>query len=207
MPGHLVLVRHGETAWSRTGRHTGRTDIPLTDDGRAEAASVAPTLVGWTIGAAVTSPLTRAKETAEIAGFPCGLAVDDQLVEWDYGQLEGLTQAEIVERRPGFSKWHDPVPLGESPDEVGERADDVIRRWAPAPDGPDVVLFAHGHLLAILAARWTGLPAVEGRRFPLETATITVLGTKRNDRVIRRLNHRCGLPLPERPAERAEADR
>lgn len=191
----LLVIRHGQTEWSRTGKHTGRTDIPLTDVGRDEARAASTTLDGWNIERAYSSPLIRARDTAELVGPSCGLEIDDDLVEWDYGIFEGETTPETRERIPDWSVWTHDIVDGESVDEVGARADAFIRRFdADVSDGNGVV-FAHGHFLAILIARWCGLPAVEGRRFALATATVSLLGHHREDRVIRALNHRCGDAL------------
>ncbi len=191
----LLVIRHGQTAWSVAGKHTGRTDIPLTDVGREEARAAARTLTGWNLQHAYTSPLARARETAEIVSPACGITVDDSLLEWDYGVFEGETTPQTRERVPGWSVWTHEITGGESVDEVGERADVFLSRVeAEVPDG-NAVAFAHGHLLAVLIARWCGLPAVEGRRFALATATVSLLGWHREDRVIRALNHRVGDEL------------
>ncbi len=191
----LLVIRHGQTEWSKVGKHTGRTDIPLTDVGRAEASDAALTLEGWNLVRAYCSPLQRARETAEIVSPACGLVTDPDLVEWDYGDFEGETTPESRERIPDWSVWTHEITGGESYDEVGERADRFLARFdAEVPTGNGVV-FAHGHFLAILIARWCGLPAVEGRRFALATATVSLLGWHREDRVIRALNHRVGRIL------------
>ena len=191
----LLVIRHGQTEWSATGKHTGRTDIPLTERGRAEAAAAARTLDGWTIDRAYTSPLIRARETAELVAPTCGLTLDDDLMEWDYGDYEGETTPETRERIPDWSVWTHEIRGGESYDEVGERADRFLARAMDDVPGGNVVVFAHGHYLAILIARWCGLHPVEGRRFALATATVSLLGWHREDRVIRALNHRCGDAL------------
>ncbi|MEM8705093.1 MAG: histidine phosphatase family protein [Actinomycetota bacterium] len=199
MPEQIVLVRHGQTEWSRVGRHTGRTDIGLTDQGENEARLVTGTLAEWNFDAAFSSPLLRARDTARLAGFSPTL--DDDLVEWDYGAIEGRTNDEITAERPGWSKWIDGPPGGERADDVGVRADRFLERIAAV--GGEVVVFAHGHFLSIAIARWLGLPASEGRRFPLRTATVSVLGAKRDDHVLTLFNHLCGHGLvdPELPAE------
>lgn len=199
----LILVRHGETAWSRTGRHTGRSDLALTDVGRNEAEAVARTLDDWPIDRVYSSPLVRARETAELAGFGAGVELDDDLMEWDYGVYEGKRTTDTRETIADWSVWTHEIIGGESVDDVGDRADAFLRRVASDVDrdviieanGVDdhtAVVFAHGHLLAVLIARWCGLPAVEGRRFALATATVSLLGAHREDRVVRALNHRCG---------------
>jgi broad specificity phosphatase PhoE len=188
----LLVIRHGQTEWSVAGKHTGRTDVPLTDIGRQEARDAGLTLDGWSIQRAYTSPLSRARETAEIVEPECGVVVDDLLLEWDYGVFEGETTPQTRERVPDWSVWTHEMTGGETVDEVGERADRFLQRVeAEVPEG-NAVAFAHGHLLAILIARWCGLPAVEGRRFALATATVSLLGWHREDRVIRALNHRVG---------------
>jgi probable phosphoglycerate mutase len=191
----LLVIRHGETEWSVSGKHTGRTDIPLTDRGRDEARDAARTLDGWNLAAAYTSPLERARETAQIVSPVCGVSVDPDLREWDYGIFEGETTPAARATTPGWSVWTHPITGGESVDDVGRRADEFLERvLAEVPLG-NVAVFAHGHLLAILIARWCGLPAVEGRRFALATATVSLLGWHREDRVIRALNHRAGHEL------------
>lgn len=191
----LLVVRHGETEWSRTGQHTGRSDIPLTDRGREEARAAARTLDGWDLDRAYTSPLTRARETAEIVMPSGGLVIDDALVEWDYGVYEGQTTAQTRQHIDGWSVWTHEIIDGESVEQVGARADDFLSRLEAEAEVDDAVVFAHGHFLAILIARWCGLPAVEGRRFALATATVSLLGRHREDRVLRALNHRCGDAL------------
>ena len=189
----LVLVRHGETEWSLSGRHTGRTDLPLTAKGEDEARLVPATLTSWEFAHVFSSPLLRARETARLAGFDP--VFDDDLMEWDYGEVEGRRNDEITAEQPGWSKWDGLVPGGESVEDVGVRADRFIDRVSQL-DG-DVVAFAHGHLLSVTIARWLGLDASEGKRFPLATATVTVLGQKRSDRILETLNHSCGASLHE----------
>jgi broad specificity phosphatase PhoE len=191
MASRLVLIRHGETEWSRTGRHTGRTDIGLTEQGETEARLVVPTLSAWTFSAVFSSPLARALETARIAGYEP--AIDATLMEWDYGEIEGRRNDEVSAEIPGWSKWTDDVPGGEQVDDVGARSDAFLER-CKALDG-DVAVFAHGHFLSVTIARWLGLDARDGRRFPLATATVSVLGTKRSDRTLQTMNHRCGAHL------------
>jgi broad specificity phosphatase PhoE len=175
MAGRMVLLRHGATEWSENGRHTGRTDIPLLDVGceQAKAAGMVVRQFGPTTFAQVlTSPLIRAAETCTLAGFHG--EPDPDLMEWDYGAYEGLTTAEIRERRPGWTLWEDGVPEGERAADVGRRADRVIER-ARAYEG-DTLCVAHGHILRVLAARWLGLPPVAGRLFLLRTGAVCVLG-------------------------------
>jgi probable phosphoglycerate mutase len=194
-PSQLLVIRHGQTEWSMVGKHTGRTDIPLTEQGRREALAAARTLRGWNIGRFYSSPLQRARKTAELVGPSRSVEVDDRLVEWDYGDFEGLTTPEVRERIAGWSVWTHEMTHGESVEEVGARADAFLQEvFEEVPSG-NVAVFAHGHLLSILIARWCGLAAVEGRRFALATATVSLLGWHREDRVIRALNHRVGDDL------------
>jgi probable phosphoglycerate mutase len=186
----LWLVRHGETEWSSLGRHTGRTDIPLTDTGRAQARSVARKLAGHDFVLVLSSPLARALDTARLAGFADRVESTDDLLEWDYGADEGRTTAQIREERDGWTVWRDGPLGGETAEAVGERVDRVIAR-VRAVDG-DVLVFAHGHVLRILAARWLGEPPTEGRLYGLSTATVSVLGWERETAVIERWNEACG---------------
>ena len=197
----LIAIRHGQTRWSTTGRHTGRTDIPLTSQGRQEARDAARTLRRWQLDRAYTSPLLRARDTADLVEPSCELVIDESLVEWDYGVYEGETTAQTRERIPGWSVWTHEIEGGESVEQVGERADAFLSRFDRDVGSGTGVVFAHGHLLAILIARWCGLPPVEGRRFALATATVSLLGSHREDRVVRAINHRCGDAL-DPPARR-----
>ena len=191
--GELNLIRHGETEWSRSGRHTGRTDVPLTDAGVAAATRLVPALDARPITAAFTSPASRARQTAEIAGLT-GTRVDPDLQEWDYGGYEGLTTTEIRAVRPGWSLWRDGIVPGdaahpgETVQQVGARADAVLRRVRPLLAGGDVALVAHGHLLRVLTARYLALPPDAGRLFRLGTGTLSVLGTEHDDPVINSWN-------------------
>ena len=180
----IVLIRHGETAWSASRRHTGRTDIALDSGGRAAAATVAHLITTWDFALVLSSPLSRAFDTALLAGLDP--IVDDDLLEWDYGVYEGRTTAEIGTEIPGWSVWTHEIIGGESLDAVGARADRVIAR-ALGADG-DVALVAHAHLLRILAARWIEMPPAHGRHLTLDTASTSVLGWERDTRVICRLN-------------------
>jgi len=184
------LIRHGETEWARDGRHTGRTDVPLTGLGRSQAVATGRKIAGQAFAEVFSSPLARALETCRIAGFGDRAEVIDDLREWDYGDDEGRTTPEIRADRPGWSIWGDGPRNGETVDEVGVRADRVIARVREAPG--DVLCFAHGHVLRILAARWLALPAVDGRLFALSTATVSVLGWEREAPVIQRWNEACG---------------
>jgi probable phosphoglycerate mutase len=182
----LWLVRHGETAWSRDRRHTGRTDVPLTPQGQEAARALAPRLARARFDLVLTSPLTRAADTARLAGFGTARVVDEA-VEWDYGDYEGITTGEIRETEPGWTVWTHGVPGGETADQVGARADRVIALVREA--GVErALLFSHAHLLRVLAARWIGLPAVNGGNLLLDTATVSILGWEREDAAIRRWN-------------------
>ena len=173
------VIRHGETEWSRLGKHTGREDVPLTVEGEAAARALADRLAGRHFDRVLTSPRTRARRTAELAGFPDAAVVDD-LVEWDYGKDEGLTTAEIREDRPGWTVWSMGPRSGETVEEVGARADRVLSRIAAelAADGGDIVLVGHAHFLRMVTARRLGLPPAAGALFRLDTATVSRLGTE-----------------------------
>jgi broad specificity phosphatase PhoE len=170
----VFAIRHGETAWSLSGQHTGTTDIPLTDNGRRLAGRMRPALAREAFALVLTSPLERARKTCELAGLGDKAIIDSDLVEWDYGEYEGLTPGQIHEVAPGWLIFRDGCPGGEAPDQVGARVDRVIAR-ARAVEG-DVALFAHGHVLRVFAARWLGLPAGAGQHFLLDTGTLSVLG-------------------------------
>ena len=182
----VVLVRHGQTEWSLSGKHTGRTDVPLTDVGREKAARLGPRLAGWHFAAVLTSPMSRAIETCRLAGLGDGARVTEDLSEWDYGEYEGRRTVDIRQDRPGWDLWVDGVVGGETVEEVGRRADRVIAAIRSI-DG-DVALFAHGHVLRILGARWIDLPPAEGRRLALDTASVSVLGWERDTPVLERWN-------------------
>jgi broad specificity phosphatase PhoE len=186
MPGELWLIRHGETEWSRSGAHTGRTDIPLTVAGRARAEAIGRYLTCRPFAVVLTSPLQRARETCRLAGYGEVAQVAPDLREWDYGDYEGRMTAEIRQQRPGWSLWKDGVPNGETVEQVAVRAARVIERVALVEG--DVALFAHGHLLRILTAVWLGLDPAGGRLFALGTASISALGYERENRVITRWN-------------------
>ena len=181
----LWLVRHGETEWSLSGAHTSRTDIPLTDHGRMRAEELRDYLKGTTFDAVFESPMQRAKETCAIAGYGNQAVVEKGLMEWDYGVYEGKTTKEIQAEIPGWSVWKNEIIGGETVEHVGERADGVIARaLAAAPQGGKVALFAHAHILRILAARWIGLPATGGSLLALGTGSVSVMGWERETRVI-----------------------
>ena len=182
----LVVVRHGQTDWSVAKRHTGRTDIPLNATGRRQARALRAPLSRWTFSAVYTSPLARARETAELAGYGARAVVLDDLMEWDYGEYEGLTLAQIRERRPGWVLWRDGVPGGESIDDVAARAARVIE--TVKRDTGVVLLVAHGHLLRVLTACWLSLEPAAGAHFLLSTATPSELGYEHDWTVIRSWN-------------------
>jgi broad specificity phosphatase PhoE len=190
--GDIWLMRHGETEWSRSGAHTGRTDLPLTDRGRERAKAMGALLKGRRFGMVLTSPMERARETCRLAGYGDVAEIDANLCEWNYGDYEGRSTNEIRKERPDWSLWVDGVPHGESVEQVGERAGAVIARAAVAEG--DAALFAHGHILRILTARWLGLAAVDGQRFALGTASISILGYERETRVISLWNLTEGAP-------------
>jgi probable phosphoglycerate mutase len=180
----IWLVRHGETEWSRDGRHTGRTDIPLTDVGRSQAKGLGTRLADHRFSLVLTSPRSRASETARLAGFG-GVAVGDpDLAEWDYGALEGRRTEEIVTDYPGWTIWKGPWPGGETVEGVSARADRVLARCQSTDVEGDALVFGHGHMLRVLAARWLGLPGRRGSLFGLSTATVSILGWERDLRII-----------------------
>jgi len=190
--GELILVRHGETEWSRAGRHTGRTGLPLTERGEEEARALAPLLAGRKIIRVVCSPAGRARRTAELAGLTrlANVEIDEDLWEWDYGGYEGLTSPQIRGDRPGWYLWSDGVVPGdaehpgETVERVGERADAVLARVRGSLAEGDVALVAHGHVLRVLTARWLGLESAAGRLFALRTGTLSALGTEHDRPVI-----------------------
>jgi probable phosphoglycerate mutase len=187
---NVVLVRHGETEWSRDGRHTGRTDIPLTAVGRRQAAALAGPLTAWTFALVLSSPLQRAVETCRLAGYGPQAQQRPELMEWDYGRYEGRTSRQIAAEDPGWSLWRDGGPDGETPADVGRRVDRVIAEVLEVAG--DVLIFAHGHVLRVLAARWLGEAPEGGKHYALQTATLSVLGHEHQDPVISRWN----LPPP-----------
>lgn len=188
----IYLVRHGETEWSVNGRHTGRTDIPLTATGREQAADLGRRIGTHQFALILTSPLARAADTARLSGFPDAERVDD-LREWDYGEFEGRTTADIRAEIPDWSIWTGPWRGGETARQVGARTDRVLARCLDSSVEGDSLLFAHGHVLRVLAARWLGLPARRGALFALGTATIGIVGWERSNRVIETWNEACHL--------------
>lgn len=177
-----VLVRHGETEWSLAGRHTGRTDVSLLPEGEAQARALPPRLSAFDFIAVLTSPLTRARTTAELAGLGDRMAIEPDLVEWDYGAYEGVTTEQIREERPGWDLFVDGVPAGESIQDVAARVDRVIARVRATPG--DVACVAHSHVLRVLGARWIGLDPVVGRSLILDPAACSVLGSDRGQPVL-----------------------
>jgi broad specificity phosphatase PhoE len=180
----VVLVRHGETEWSRTGRHTGRTDVPVTEEGERQAQAVGAALRGRDFALVLSSPLRRALDTARLAGFEP--AVRDDLAEWDYGEYDGLTTPEIREQVPDWTIWGYGALGGESVEQLAARADRALAELLGV-DG-DVLVFSHGHFLRVLTARWLGLEAADGRLFALDSGTLSTLGLEREQRVIRSWN-------------------
>ena len=198
---NVFVIRHGETEWSLSGQHTSTTDIPLTENGRRAAQLMRPVLAQHRFALVLASPLRRARETCELAGLGDAVTLDDDLVEWNYGKYEGLTYAEIQALAPGWGIFRDGCPGGERPDEVGARADRVIVRAREA--GGDIALFAHGHVLRVLAARWLGLPAAAGEHFLLDTSTLSILADYRGMPAVRTWNQ----PLMDLGATRASPER
>ena len=174
---NVFAIRHGETAWSLSGQHTGTTDIPLTDNGRRLAERMRPVLAKQAFALVLCSPMQRARETCELAGLGNKAVIDHDLAEWNYGEYEGLTPRQIHESAPGWLIFRDGCPGGETPDQVGARVDRVIARARAV--AADVAVFAHGHVLRVLAARWLGLPAGAGQHFLLDPSTLSVLGDYR----------------------------
>ncbi len=179
------LVRHGETEWSKSGQHTGVTDLPLTADGEKAAVSLRPLLTSTPFDLVLCSPRLRARHTAELAGVT-DLHIEDDLVEWNYGDYEGRTRIDVQEERPGWSVWTDGAPNGESPDEIAERVDTVIAKCRA--HGGRVMLIAHGHVLRTLAARWIAQPVTVGAHLPLDTAKLSVLSYDRGTPTLDRWN-------------------
>ena len=181
----LWVIRHGETEWSRDGRHTSRTEVDLTPEGEQVARELADRLDGVDLDLVLTSPRLRTRRTAELAGFP-DAHVEEDLTEWDYGDYEGVTTPEIREQVPGWTVWTHPCPGGETAEQVSERMDRVVGKVRS--HGGRVLVFSHGHASRALAARWLGLPVSDGRHFLLGTATVSVLGYERESAVVARWN-------------------
>jgi broad specificity phosphatase PhoE len=192
-PERMVLVRHGETEWSASGQHTSRTDLPLVQAGREQARALAPMLRGRTFTVVLSSPLKRALETCRLTGFGDAVELREELHEWDYGEYEGLTTPEIKDGRPDWDLWQDGCPGGESPDQVCARADRLLASLAKI-DG-EVLIFAHGHILRVLSARWMEMAVGAGARLLLSAGALCVLGHERETRVLERWNETPG-PLP-----------
>jgi broad specificity phosphatase PhoE len=187
----IVLVRHGETEWSRTMKHTGRTDVPLTEKGREQARLVGTALTGHRFGRVLSSPLSRALETCRLALPDVEPEIRPELAEWDYGEYEGITTAEIRKTVPDWTVWRNGARGGESVEQIGARVDGVVAELREATE--DVAIFAHGHVLRVLTARWLALEPAEGRRFVLDTGTISILGYERETAALLRWNE----PLEE----------
>jgi broad specificity phosphatase PhoE len=187
VPGfEIVVVRHGETEWSAAGKHTSTTDLSLTAEGRRRAATLAGALAGRSFSLVLCSPMRRARETCELAGLAGSAVISDDLREWDYGEYEGLTTPEIRASRPDWVLWRDGCPGGETPAQVGERADRALARLRDA--GGDAAAFAHGHILRVLAARWLGMDVAAGARLALSAGSLSVLGFERETEVLRLWN-------------------
>jgi broad specificity phosphatase PhoE len=184
MAGELWLIRHAETEWSKARKHTGRTDIPLSDEGRERAAALRERLAGLEFAVVFVSPLCRARETAELAGLGGRVELRDDLMEWDYGAYEGRTTEDIRTERPDWFLWTDGVPGGEQPEDAGARADRIIAEAVAVEGDRPVALVAHGHILRVVGARWIGQPAALGGRLALKTAGIGRLGFERDVRVL-----------------------
>jgi len=189
----LVAVRHGATEWSLAGRHTGRTDLPLLDEGRRQAEELRARLAGHEFARVLCSPLRRARDTCALAGFGSRAEVCEDLREWDYGRYEGRTTDEILVEDPGWVLWRDGGPDGESPQDVARRADRVVGLVREARG--DVLAFAHGHVLRVVAARWLGLGPAAGAMLVLSPATVSVLGWEHDDAAVVRWNDAAGDPL------------
>lgn len=188
--GSVLLVRHGETAWSKSGQHTSITDLPLTPEGEEAAKKLREVLAGKNFRLVLSSPRQRARHTCQLAGLADRMEVTDDLAEWFYGDYEGLTTPQIREKAPGWTVFSQPCPGGETAEQVGARLDRVIARIRQA--GGTSVVFAHGHCLRVFAARWLELPPVEGKHFVLKTATLSELGYERETPVVHTWNAQVG---------------
>ena len=191
-PGEVVLIRHGETEWTLSGQHTGRTDIPLTERGRKQARLLEPLLSTANFALVLSSPLQRARETCELAGLGPRMGIEPDLMEWDYGEYEGITSKEIKRTAPNWTVFTDGCPGGETPEQVGARVDRLIHRIRPIAGR--VALFAHGHLLRVFVSRWIGLPPSAGQHFLLDTSTVGVLGYYQGVPAVKRWNAPITLP-------------
>lgn len=191
-PSELWLIRHGQTQWSASGQHTGRTDVALDSDGRREAMQLRNRLSQCQFARVVTSPLRRAAETCRLAGYADGVERWDNLMEWDYGDYEGISTDQVRRNRPGWTIWRDGVPNGETVAQVGWRADAVLAALA-GTDGP-VALFSHAHLLRVLAARWLGLAPQDGRLLAMDTGAVSRLGYEHGLPVVRQWNLTANTP-------------
>ena len=191
-PGEVVLVRHGETEWTLSGQHTGRTDIPLTERGRKQARLLQPLLSTANFALVLSSPLQRARETCELAGLGPRMEIEPDLMEWDYGEYEGITSKQIKRTAPNWMVFTDGCPGGETPEQVGARVDRLIHRIRPVAGR--VALFAHGHLLRVFVARWIGFPPSAGQHFLLDTSTVGVLGYYQGVPAVKRWNAPVTLP-------------
>ncbi|MEV6693709.1 histidine phosphatase family protein [Micromonospora sp. NPDC051196] len=194
--GQITLIRHGATTWSTSRRHTSYTDLALTDDGERQARSLGPVLAGRRFVAVLTSPRQRATHTARLAGLTI-TDTDEGLAEWNYGEYEGRTTAEIHHDQPNWNVWTDGCPGGESPSEVGERVDRLLAGLQPLLDQGPVALVGHAHSLRVLGARWIGLPPSAGGLLRLDTATLSLLGHEHGRRVILHWNNPPAAPLTE----------
>ena len=174
MPAQIVLIRHGETLWTLSGQHTGRTDLPLTENGERRASGLRKLLQGAEFDHVLASPLKRARRTCELAGFGSVAQIEPDLQEWDYGDYEGLTTPEICARRPGWNVFQDGCPGGESVAQISQRADRLLASLGRL--GGNVALFSHGQFLRVVAVRWVGLPAPEGQHLAMDTASVSMLG-------------------------------
>ncbi len=195
MPGRLVIVRHGQTEWSRTGRHTGRSDPPLEADGRRQADMVGRRLAGHEFARVLVSPLRRAAETCALAGFGARAVVCEDLREWDYGAYEGRSTEELRAERPGWSIWGDGVVDGETLDEVAARAGRVIAAVRAPPEPGDVLAFGHAHTLRVLGACWIGADPAQAAHLVLAPASVSVLGYERDTPAVLRWNDEGGEPV------------
>ena len=182
----IYVIRHGETQWSLSGQHTGVTDIPLTENGRNQARLLQPLLANESFALVLTSPLQRAKDTCTLSGLSDGAEVDPDLMEWNYGDYEGITTKQIHAQAPGWLIFNDGAPQGESPEQVGSRADRIIAKIQSVQG--DVALFAHGHIFRVLVARWLDLPPQAGRNFLLDTGTLNILGYYRGHPAVKTWN-------------------